>query len=110
MPSMRRPLRHSPNSTVSASSAQTTVIVTKSGKNLTGRVLSVTPDSLTLLADPEDSTKLVTIPKSDIEEESLSPLSLMPKDLLKPLNQEEILDLLAYVLSRGNNQERFFKK
>jgi len=39
-----------------------------------------------------------------------SPISLMPKDLLKPLNQNEVLDLLAYLLSRGNPQDPRFKK
>jgi putative heme-binding domain-containing protein len=89
---------------------KTTIIVTKSGKTHTGRVLSINADSVTILVDPEDSTKLVTVPKSDIDEESPSPLSLMPKDLLKSLNQDEVLDLLAYVLSRGNKRERYFKR
>jgi hypothetical protein len=30
--------------------------------------------------------------------------------LLKPLNQDEVLDLLAYLLSRGNAQDAMFRK
>ncbi len=89
---------------------KTTNLVTTSGKVLTGRVISMTDTSVTLLVDPEDSTKLVTIAKSEIEAETPSPVSLMPKDLLKPLNQEEVLDLAAYLLSRGDKKERYFKK
>jgi len=63
-----------------------------------------------MLIDPEDSTKTVEIKKSDIEEQQLSPVSLMPKDLLKTLNEKEVLDLLAYVLSRGNSREAFYTK
>jgi putative heme-binding domain-containing protein len=89
---------------------KTTNLVTTSGKVLTGRVISLSDTSVTLLVDPEDSTKLVTIAKSEIEAETPSPISLMPKDLLKPLNQEEVLDLTAYLLSRGDKNERYYKK
>ncbi len=65
---------------------------------------------MTLLIDPEDASKVVVIKKSDIEEQQPSPVSLMPKDLLKQLNQNEVLDLLAYLLSRGNPQDPLFKK
>jgi hypothetical protein len=32
----------------------------------------------------------------------------MPKDLLKALNENEVLDVLAYLLSRGNPQDPMF--
>lgn len=89
---------------------KTTVVETKEGKAYTGRVVNITSDSLTLLVDPEDSTKLVTVKLSDIEEKQLSPASLMPKDLLKQLNKDEVLDLLAYLLSRGNAKDAMFRK
>lgn len=87
-----------------------TTVETKAGKVYTGRVVSEVPESITLSIDPEDATKLVTIPLTDIEERQLSPISLMPKDLLKPLNREEVLDLLAYLLSRGNPNDPVFRK
>ncbi len=86
-----------------------TVIETTAGKVITGRVVAETPDSLTLSVDPEDATKLVTIPLKEIEERQLSSVSVMPKDLLKPLNQDEVLDLLAYLLSRGNPRDGMFR-
>lgn len=89
---------------------KTTQVATIDGKSYTGRVVSVTNDTLTLLIDPEDSTKLVTVKKSDIETQQLSPVSLMPKDLLKQLNQDEVLDLMAYLLSRGNQNDPMFRK
>ncbi len=89
---------------------KTTQVETKSGKSYTGRVVSLNNDSITLLIDPEDSTKLVTLKKSDIEEQNLSPISLMPKDLLKLLNENEVLDLMAYLLSRGNPGDAMFRK
>lgn len=89
---------------------KTTQVETKSGKAYTGRVVSLTNDSITLLIDPEDSTKLVTVAKDDIESQQLSPVSLMPKDLLKQLNEKEVLDLMAYLLSRGNQNDPMFRK
>jgi putative heme-binding domain-containing protein len=86
------------------------IITTDSGKVYNGRILSETDDSLTILTDPEDSTKIVKVAKSEIEERKASATSLMPKDLLKTLNRDEVLDLLAYLLSRGNPRDPLFAK
>lgn len=88
---------------------KTTTVQTSEGKSYTGRIVSVSPESITLLTDPEDATKAVVVPKADIEAQQLSPISLMPKDLLKQLNRNEALDLFAYILSRGNPQHAAFK-
>jgi hypothetical protein len=45
-----------------------------------------------------------------VEEQHLSATSLMPADLLKPLNESEVLDLFAYLLSRGNPNDPVFRK
>jgi putative heme-binding domain-containing protein len=89
---------------------KTTIVQTSAGKSYTGRVVSASDDTITLLIDPEDATKIVTLKKNEIDEQMLSPVSLMPKDLLKTLNQDEVLDLLAYLLSRGNQQDPMFRK
>lgn len=98
-----------PNKVVS-DQYKTTQIVTGDGKSFTGRIVSLSPDSVTMLIDPEDSTKVVTIKKTQIEEQQLSATSLMPKDLLKTLNEKEVLDLMAYLLSRGNANDPMFRK
>lgn len=87
-----------------------TTIATKSGKVHTGKIVSETPKALVMVIDPEDATKVVEIAKSDVEEQQQSLVSLMPKDLLKTLNENEVLDLLAYLLSRGNPQDAMFRK
>ncbi len=86
------------------------IVQTASGKTLTGRIVSETDDSLIIVTNPEDSTKTETVKKNNIEELQPSAVSLMPNDLLKPLNKEEVLDLLAYLLSRGNKNDRMFQK
>jgi putative heme-binding domain-containing protein len=86
------------------------IVTTDEGKIYTGRIVADASESITMLVDPEDPSKLVTIKKSDIDERVPAPQSLMPKDLLKQLNQDETLDLLAYLLSRGNHRDGMFKK
>lgn len=86
------------------------VVTTRSGKVYTGKIVSETKDRLTLVIDPEDSTKVAELQKSDVEEVTPSPVSLMPQDLLRPLSDDEVLDLLAYLLSRGDPQHALFRK
>ncbi len=85
------------------------VISTVDGNQVTGRIVSETDDELVILADPEDSSKIVTIAAEDVDEVTPSPVSLMPADLLDTLNEDEVLDLLAYLLSRGNPNDPMFK-
>ncbi len=72
--------------------------------------MSENQDMLLLVTDPEDSTKVVEIPKQEVDEQKVSPISLMPVGLLKPLNEHEVLDLLAYLLSRGEAKNPMFAK
>ena len=83
---------------------------TARGKEYTGRIVAQTPTTLTILLDSEDSTKVAEIKRGEIDEVKPSAVSLMPKDLLKPLNEDEVLDLLAYLLSRGDPNHPMFKK
>ena len=75
-----------------------------------GRIVSESKDSITIVVDPENATKVVELKKSDIETSQPSKVSLMPKDLLKTLNEDEVRDLLAYLLSRGNPSDAMFRK
>jgi len=86
------------------------VVITTSGKVYTGRLAGDTDGKLTILIDPEDASKIVTIPKDEVEAVKPSPVSLMPNDLVKPLNRDEVLDLYAYLLSRGNPDDAMFAK
>ena len=63
---------------------------------------------MTVLIDPVDATKVIEIAKDDIDEASPSPVSLMPDKLLNPLNKNEVLDLIAYLMSRGNPSDPVF--
>lgn len=86
------------------------VVATDDGQVYTGRIISENDKSLTILVDPEDSTKVVEVPKDEVEAMKPSAESLMPKGLLSVLNEDEVLDMIAYLLSRGDPNDPMFKK
>jgi len=85
-------------------------IATADGKSISGRILSENDEIIAILTHPEDPTKIEEIQKSEIDDVVPSAVSIMPADLLKPLNQDEVLDLLAYLLSRGDKGSGMFKR
>jgi putative heme-binding domain-containing protein len=56
---------------------------------------------LRLATDPQQPLKTIEIAKSEIESQRYSPVSWMPKGLLDTLSHEEILDLIAFIESGG---------
>ncbi len=84
-------------------------IQTSAGKVITGRIVNEADGVYTVVIDAEDATKVAELRDSDIEAIVPSKVSLMPKDLLKGLNKDEVLDLLAYLESRGNPNDPMFK-
>jgi putative heme-binding domain-containing protein len=86
------------------------VVQTTDGRVLTGRIVAESPEQITLVVDPEDSTKAVVIDRSSIEELHPSATSLMPAGLLDQLNEGEVLDLVAYVLSRDKKSDPRFRR
>jgi putative heme-binding domain-containing protein len=86
------------------------IVQTAAGKVHTGRIVAEDTAAVTVVTDPEDATRFVRVPRSEIEEITASPTSLMPAGLLDQLNEQEVLDLLAYTLSRGNPKDPRFTR
>ena len=86
------------------------IIQTTDGKAVIGRIVSENERNVAIVTDPEDAAKLVEIPRSVIEEILPSSESLMPKGLFDQLSESEVLDLIAYTLSRGNPGDPRFAK
>ena len=85
-------------------------ILTEAGKVITGRVVNDQDGVLTVMTDPYDGSKIARVKKDEVEMMRPSPISLMPKSLLDTLNRDELLDLLAYLLSRGNPNDAMFRQ
>jgi hypothetical protein len=81
-----------------------------SGNTYVGKIVNDTNGKYTIVVDPEDSTKVVEVKKEDVESVKLSNISLMPEKLISPLSENEVLDMLAYLLSRGDPSHPMFKR
>ena len=79
------------------------------GKVLTGLVIEETPEAIRVIENPLAKTEPVELKPADIDVRTKSPTSLMPKGLLDKLSREEILDLIAYVIARGNPDLPLFR-
>ena len=53
--------------------------------------------------------ELVEIPKAKIESRQPTRISEMPQGAINVLTKEEILDLIAYMRSAGNAQDKAFQ-
>ena len=85
-------------------------VVTESGKTYSGVVTNLNGDTLTLNTDLTDPNLRVEIDRKTIEELEPSKISPMPANLFALLTKDEILDLLAYVLSGGEPAHDMFKR
>jgi len=87
------------------------IVVTKNdGTIMTGVVVNLSGDGVTLNTDLTDPNQRVNVDRKEVKSIELSKVSPMPPMLLAMLKKEEILDLLAYVLSGGNKGHAMFAK
>mgnify|MGYP000722317518 CR=1 FL=1 len=80
-----------------------------SGKIVTGMILEETPEAVKVVIDPIAKGKPTILNKSEIEQRGKSTVSIMPEGLLDKLTREEILDLFAYVYTRGDKKHKLFE-
>jgi putative heme-binding domain-containing protein len=84
------------------------LIETKAGAVVTGMLVGQEGGALRVQAAPEAKPREVAL--ADIAERTESKVSLMPEGLLVTLSKEEILDLLAYLISGGDPGHPAFAK
>lgn len=87
-----------------------TMLMTMAGKTISGRIISRDATKLRIATNLLRPTQSIDIPLADIDEEIPVPISTMPTKLLDPLNGDEILDLLAYLISGGNPRHPVFEQ
>jgi putative heme-binding domain-containing protein len=78
------------------------------GRIVRGRVVNLFGDTLHILPDMHNPKGAVFVNRSQVVDMKPSPVSMMPAGLLDTLGQDEILDLLAYLLSRGQPDDPMF--
>ncbi len=85
------------------------MIATDDGLVHTGVVVNLNGDRLTLNTDLTDPSKRVSINRNTIEEMVVSKTSPMPAGLFNRMTKDEILDLIAYLISGGNSGHEYFR-
>jgi putative heme-binding domain-containing protein len=97
-----------PNKVISDQYAAVDVL-TSDGKSYTGRISNFGGGKIIINTNMLDPTALVTLEPKEIEELETSAVSMMPGGLLNTLNESELLDLFAFLLSRGDRDNAMFK-
>ncbi|MBP88995.1 MAG: heme-binding protein [Planctomycetaceae bacterium] len=97
-----------PNKVISDQYAAVSIF-TVDGKAVMGRIVNLSGDDLLVSTNMLDPGNLTAIDRKQVEEIAPSKVSMMPKDLLNTLNEEELLDLMAYLLSRGDRNHSMFQ-
>jgi putative heme-binding domain-containing protein len=84
------------------------VITTSSGKTVVGRITNYGGDGITVNTNMQDPNATVTVNRNDIDSMVPSTTSMMPSGLLNTLDEDELLDLMAFLLSRGDRKNSMF--
>lgn len=87
------------------------IVVTKNnGETHTGVVVNLSGDNVTINTDLTDPNQRINVDRKEVKSIEPSPVSPMPPMLLSMLKKEEVLDLLAYILSGGDKENAMFAK
>ena len=87
---------------------QSNIFLMDDGRQVTGMIMSETDDEIEVVINPLAKGKPTVIDQEELVARKKSPVSLMPKGLLDKLSREEILDLVAYVLAKGDKSSSMF--
>ena len=88
---------------------QAVILATTDGRVVTGRIVNLAGDTIMINTDMMDPNAITSVDRKQVEATKPSTVSMMPEGLLNTMKQDEILDLLAFVLSRGDRKSPMFK-
>ncbi len=86
------------------------VITLKNGKQVTGRIVNYHDDNITVMTNMLDPNGLTNVSHKQVDTIEKSKVSPMPEGLLDTFKEDEILDLVAYLLSRGDRNHKMYQK
>jgi len=89
---------------------QAVKILTDDGKVVVGRIVNLRGDTLVINTNMLDPNAMTNVNQNQIEEIVPSDKSMMPEGLLDNFTEEEIKDLMAYLLSRGDRNNEMFSE
>jgi hypothetical protein len=75
---------------------------------ITGRVVNFSGNNISINTNMLDPGAIEKVNRDEIESMETSKVSMMPAGLLNTLNETELLDLFAFLLSRGERGNAMF--
>lgn len=85
-------------------------ITKKDGSIIIGRIVVEENGKVFIMTTPFAPNDHMAINESDIAKKGTRKVSMMPPGLINSLNQDELLDLIAYLTSGGNGKDKAFAK
>ena len=85
-------------------------ITKKDGSTILGRIVVEENGKVFVMANPFAPNDQMAINEGDIAKKETRKISMMPPGLINALNQDELLDLVAYLVSGGNAKDKAFAK
>ena len=98
-----------PNKTVSDQYAAT-VFTMKDGSSILGRLTNENDETYFISQNPFAPDVIREIPRQDVVDTKYSYISVMYPGLINRLNEEELKDLMAYLMAGGNEDHDIYKK
>jgi putative heme-binding domain-containing protein len=81
----------------------------KNGQSVVGRLVDEDEDTYRISQNPFATEIIRTIPKDQVTEKKYSTISSMPEGMINRLNEDELKDLLAYLVAGGNQDHEIFR-
>ncbi len=81
----------------------------KNGDVISGRVGNLSGSSIDVVEDMFDPGRMTNVRRAEIESIAPSKVSMMPEGLLNSLQLDEIQDLVAFLLGRGDSKSPMFR-
>jgi putative heme-binding domain-containing protein len=82
----------------------------KNGTIVSGRIMNMKSDTYWVNTDMMTPSTITNVKAEDIESIEPSKISMMPTGLINTMTEDDILDLLAYLISGGDPEHELFKK
>jgi putative heme-binding domain-containing protein len=98
-----------PNKTVSDQYAAT-VFTMKDGSSILGRLINESETSYSISQNPFAPETLREIPKANVVSSKYSYISVMYPGLINRMNEDEVKDLIAYLMAGGDEKSDVYKK
>ena len=82
----------------------------KDGTVISGRIMNLGEDHYQVNTDMMNPSSTTFVDVNDLASIEPSPISMMPSGLINTMSKDDVLDLLAYLISGGDQKHPAFKK